>query len=219
LNAFYKGLISLNRSFLAESGTARSVIKYKGGKMKKFLILLVIIMMIFLPACKQVKTPIEAPTQEIEDTILLSSPAFNNLEKIPVKYTGYGDDVSPFLQWGNIPAGTQSFAIVMDDPAAWPSTFTHWIIFNIPVTKSSLPEGISHDVTLQDGSKQGKNDFGKIGYNGCRPPSGQTHNYVFTIYAVDKVLDLEGGGSIQEFLQAINGHILAKGTLIGFYGD
>lgn len=186
--------------------------------MKKFLILSVITMLMFLPACKS-KTPKETPTHEIKNTILLSSSAFNNLEKIPVKYTGYGDDVSPSLQWSNIPSETQSFAIVMDDPAAWPSTFTHWIIFNIPVTNSSLPEGIPHDVTLQDGSKQGKNDFGKIGYNGCKPPSGQSHNYVFTIYAIDKVLNLEGGSSIQKFLQAIDGHILAKGTLIGFYGD
>lgn len=216
---FVKELISLNRSFFAESGTVKSMIKYKGGKMKKFLILSLIVMIILLPACKRAKTPTETPIQEIEDTILLSSPAFNNLEKIPVKYTGYGEDVSPSLQWSNIPSETQSFAIVMDDPAAWPSTFTHWIIFNIPVTKSSFPEGIPHDATLQDGSKQGKNDFGKIGYNGCRPPSGQTHDYVFTIYALDKVLDLEGGVSIQKFLQAINGHILAKGTLIGFYGD
>jgi Raf kinase inhibitor-like YbhB/YbcL family protein len=92
-------------------------------------------------------------------------------------------------------------------------------IFDIPINKSGLTEGIPQDLTLQDGSKQGKNDFGNIGYNGPRPPSGQTHHYKFTIYALDKVLDIEGGVSIQGFLKVINGHILAKGTLVGLYGD
>ncbi|MCD6107539.1 MAG: YbhB/YbcL family Raf kinase inhibitor-like protein [Caldisericaceae bacterium] len=69
-----------------------------------------------------------------------------------------------------------------------------------------------------DVSKQGKNDFGNIGYNGPRPPSGQTHHYRFTIYALDKILNIEGEVSIKEFLKAINRHILAKGTLVGLYG-
>jgi Raf kinase inhibitor-like YbhB/YbcL family protein len=186
--------------------------------MRKVLILSVIVMLLFLPACKAI-TPTETPTENVKDTILLSSSAFNNLEKIPERYSNYGDDVSPSLQWSNVPQDPQSFAIVMDDPDAWPSTFTHWIIFNIPINKSGLTEGIPQDLTLQDGSKQGKNDFGNIGYNGPRPPSGQTHHYKFTIYALEKVLDIEGGVSIQGFLKAISGHILAKGTLVGLYGD
>jgi len=186
--------------------------------MKKVFILSLIVMLLLLPACKTT-TPKEIPTENIKNTILLSSSAFNNLEKIPVRYTGDGDDVSPSLQWSNIPQDPQSFAIVMDDPDAPLSTFTHWIIFNISINKSGLTEGISQALTLQDGSKQGKNDFGNIGYNGPRPPSGQTHHYRFTIYALDKVLDIEGGVSIKGFLKAINGHILAKGILVGLYGD
>ncbi len=182
--------------------------------MRKVLIFSVIVMPLFLSACKAI-----TPTENVKDTILFSSSAFNNLEKIPVKYTGYGDDVSPPLHWSNFPLETQSFAIVMDDPDAWPATFTHWIIFDIPLNKSGFTEEIPQDLTLQDSLKQGRNDFGNIGYNGPRPPSGQTHYYMFTIYALDKVLGIEGGVSIQGFLKAINGHILAKGTFVDLYGD
>jgi len=181
--------------------------------MKKILIFSVIAIFLFLPACRSVN-----PAENVKDTILLSSPAFNNLGRIPVKYTGNGGDVSPPLHWSNIPKNSFSLAIVMDDPDA-PHTFTHWIIFNIPVDKTGLAEGIPQELTLKGGLKQGKNDFGNIGYNGPKPPSGQTHHYRFTIYALDKMLDTEAGISIKGFLRAINGHILAKGTLVGLYGD
>ncbi len=186
--------------------------------MKKISVILIIGLMLFSFGCKQKSQEIKQ-NQDIQNTILLTSPSFNNLDRIPIKYTGYGDDVSPSLQWSNIPLQTQSFAIVMDDPDAHPSTFTHWLIFNIPADTTQLEEAVPKDLTLQDGSKQGKNDFGKIGYNGSRPPSGQTHRYVFTVYAIDTFLELKGGVSIKEFQKAVAGHILAKGTLIGIYGE
>lgn len=186
--------------------------------MRKISFILMIAVMLFSFGCKE-SSQEPKQNQDIQNTIVLTSPAFNNLDRIPAKYTGYGDDVSPPLQWSNIPLQTKSFAIVMDDPDARPLTFTHWIIFNIPAGTTQLQEAVSKDLTLQDGSKQGKNDFGKIGYNGSKPPSGQTHHYVFTIYAIDTVLELKAGISIQEFQKAVSGHILANGTLTGIFGD
>lgn len=181
--------------------------------MKKILIFLVIAMVLFLPACKSVN-----PGQNVKDTIILSSSAFNNLGRIPVKYTGNGKDVSPPLHWSNVPENAHSLAIAVDDPDA-PHTFTHWIIFNIPSNETQLAEGIPQELILPDGAKQGKNDFGNIGYNGPKPPSGQIHHYRFTIYALDETLNTKPGISRKEFFKAISGHILAKGTLIGLYGD
>ena len=105
----------------------------------------------------------------------------------------------------------------MDDTDAPGGTFTHWVLFNIPSDTRKLPEAIPNQAELTSGTLQGKNDFRKIGYNGPCPPAGHLHRYQLTIYALDKSLDLKGGASKKQVLDAMQGHILARGQLTGTY--
>ena len=151
-------------------------------------------------------------------TMQMTSPAFADGERIPVNYTADGADKSPELRWGGIPPNTQSFALICEDPDAPRGTWTHWVLFNIPADRTSLAEGLATDKELPDGSRQGKNDFGKIGYGGPSPPRGKPHRYVFKIYALDAKLDLPAGASRADVLKAVKGHILAEGQVTGQYG-
>ena len=162
-----------------------------------------------------------APTEptlpeEGEMTLSLSSPVFQEGEDVPIKYTCDGQDISPPLAWGEPPSETKSFALIMDDPDASGGVFTHWLLFNLPADSRELPEAVPHN-ELANGTLQGKNDFGAIGYGGPCPPSGPAHHYRFTLYALDQPLDLMAGASRKQFLDAITGHILAWGQLIGMY--
>ena len=147
----------------------------------------------------------------------LTSSAFKEGDMIPKKYTCQGPDVSPDLSWGASPNGTQSIALIMDDPDAPVGTWVHWVIFNISPNNTSLPEGVPTDAELKIGAIQGRNDFRKFGYGGPCPPHGLAHQYRFTIYALDKSLDLNPGASKKQLIDAIKGHILAQGQLIGTY--
>jgi hypothetical protein len=95
--------------------------------------------------------------------------------------------------------------------------FTHWVLFNVPSNIRQLGEGVPPQKQLQNGALQGKNDFGKVGYGGPCPPRGAAHRYRFTIYALDKSLDLKPGTSKKQLLDAMKGHILAQGQLVGTY--
>jgi len=147
----------------------------------------------------------------------LSSIAFKGGERIPVKYTCEGQDVSPPLTWSEPPQGTQSLTLIVDDPDAPGGAFTHWVLFNIPPDSGELPEAVPTQAQLSSGALQGKNDFGKIGYGGPCPPPGRPHRYCFTLYALDRVLDLKAGVSKKQVLDAMQGHILAQEQLIGTY--
>jgi len=149
--------------------------------------------------------------------ISLSSSAFKEGDKIPVKYTCVGQDVSPPLEWSQPPSGTQTFALILDDPDAPGGVFTHWVIFNISSDNLRLPEAIPTQAQLPDGASQGKNDFGRVGYGGPCPPPGRPHRYQFTLYAVDQSLDLRAGVSKKQLLSAMEGHVLAQGQLTGTY--
>src|SRR5512138_1073801 len=108
------------------------------------------------------------------DTILtmdLTSPAFREGERIPVKFTADGDDISPPLRWSGVPEGTAGFAIICDDPDAPGDTFTHWVIYRLPPGNDHLNEGIRQEPELDNGAVQGKNSFGNIGYGGPAPPA------------------------------------------------
>jgi len=135
---------------------------------------------------------------------------------IPSRYTIDGINVSPPLEWDEIPDGSQSLALICDDPDAPMGTWVHWVLFNLPPHKSGLPEGISPVPILSDGTRHGKNDFGKIGYGGPAPPSG-THRYFFKLYALDIKLSCESGLKKQELLDEMKGHILAEAQLMGTY--
>jgi len=146
----------------------------------------------------------------------VTSSAFTEGEMIPKKYTCDGENISPPLAWSNPPADTKSVAMINDDPDAPAGTWTHWVMFNIPATATSLPENIPPMKTLEDGSIQGANDFRKIGYAGPCPPFN-VHRYYYKVYAVDSLLDLKPGATKRDVLGAMGGHILAEGMLMGRY--
>ena len=116
--------------------------------------------------------------------IKITSPAFEDGGMIPAKYTCDGEDISPPLKWQPAHDGTQSIALICDDPDAPMGTFVHWVLFNLPADTSELQENFPDDETLPNGTRQGASDFGKTGYGGPCPPSG-THRYYFKIYALE----------------------------------
>jgi len=146
----------------------------------------------------------------------LTSTAFGEGATIPQKYTGDGADVSPPLTWSGAPEGTQSFALICDDPDAPRGTWVHWVLSNLPADQKDLPEGASS--TLPSGARQGKNDFGKTGYGGPAPPPGKPHRYFFKLYALKSALDLAAGATKQQLEKAMKDHILAQAQLMGKYG-
>jgi Raf kinase inhibitor-like YbhB/YbcL family protein len=150
--------------------------------------------------------------------IKVTSPAFDEGQHIPAKYTCEGEDVSPPLRWGNVPTDTRNIAIICDDPDAPGGTFTHWVLYGLPGTARELPEGIATQETLSFGSKQGASDFpGRVGYGGPCPPAGKTHHYYFHVYALDAALTLRPGATKEDLLSAMTGHVLAEGQLMGTY--
>jgi len=160
----------------------------------------------------------EAVMPETEEAVLsLSSSAFEEGEKIPVRYTCDGEDVSPPLTWSEPPSGTNSFVLIVDDPDAPRGVFTHWVLFNLPPDSRELPEDIPVQAQLLSGALQGRNDFGRTGYGGPCPPAGSLHRYRFVLYALDQPLDLPAGASKNQVLEYMEGHILAQGQLMGTY--
>jgi Raf kinase inhibitor-like YbhB/YbcL family protein len=145
----------------------------------------------------------------------LNTTAFQGNGFIPKKYTCDGADVSPMLAWNEPPAGTQSFALIVDDPDAPAGTWVHWVLYDLPPATRMLPEGVAKDRELPDGSLQGQNDFRKIGYNGPCPPPGTTHRYFFKLYALGAKTNLKAGAGKSEVERAMKGHILAQAELIG----
>jgi Raf kinase inhibitor-like YbhB/YbcL family protein len=148
--------------------------------------------------------------------LTISSRAFAAGEPIPVQYSCVGKGISPPLGWSDAPAGTKSFALIMDDPDAPMGTYVHWVIFNLPAPSTGLPAAISGGAKLADGSVQGTNSSGRTGYTGPCPPSG-THRYYFKLYALDSTLSLGSSAGKDQLLQAIQGHILAQGELMGTF--
>jgi Raf kinase inhibitor-like YbhB/YbcL family protein len=148
--------------------------------------------------------------------INITSSAFEDGGMIPLKYTCDGADVSPPLQWDSVPEGTQSIALICDDPDAPMGTFVHWVLYDLPAGTSELPEDVPADATLDNGAKQGKSDFGRTGYGGPCPPGG-THRYFFKLYALDAPTGLSPGAKKADLLKAMKGHILAEGQLMGRY--
>lgn len=157
------------------------------------------------------------PNPENVMKMQITSTAFAEGRPIPQKYTAQGEDVSPPLQWTGAPPQTKSFALICEDPDAPMGTFTHWVIFNLPAAATGLPENVAKTGSLPDGSKQGQNSFRNIGYNGPAPPRGKPHRYFFKVYALDAMLTLDAGAGKGDLLDAMNGHVLATGQLMGTY--
>ena len=151
-------------------------------------------------------------------SLQMSSGAFSAGEAIPKKFTCDGPDVSPQLKWNDPPANTQSMALIMDDPDAPGSTWVHWVLYDLPANTRELPEGVAKQEQLSSGARQGRNDFGRVGYGGPCPPPGKPHRYFFKLYALDTKLNLKAGATKADVERAMKGHILAQGELIGKYG-
>lgn len=147
----------------------------------------------------------------------LESTAFKHLGRLPAKYTGEGQDVSPPLQWRQVPEGTRSFAVTCHDPdAPRVSTegtygFVHWVLYNIPGLATGLSEGISEYT-------RGLNDRGNAGYMGPMPPNGHgVHHYFFCLFALNAELNLENGLTLWQLLERIEPHVLGMNRLVGTY--
>jgi len=148
----------------------------------------------------------------------ITSPGLENGQMIPVDYTADGKDVSPPLEWKDLPEGTKSVAIICEDPDAPRGIFVHWIIFNISPKAEGLPEGVPASEVLQGGMRQGTNSLGKVGYRGPSPPKGPAHRYFFRLYALDTMLDVPQGAHKTQLLEAMDGHVIGEGELMGKYG-
>jgi Raf kinase inhibitor-like YbhB/YbcL family protein len=140
-----------------------------------------------------------------------SSPDFADGDAVPKRFTCEGDDVSPGLEWGEVPSGTANFALTCEDPDAPGGTFVHWVAWGIDPAPGALPSGAAPP-------GQGRNDFGGLGYGGpCPPPGHGAHRYIFTLYALTEPVSLPEGISISELRSAIEGKLAAEATLTGTY--
>ena len=153
--------------------------------------------------------------KQATDTLQLTSSSFEADAAIPAKYTCDGEDASPALAWNDPPAATKGFALVMDDPDAPNKTVVHWVIYDLPAATRKLPEAVPKEAKLPDGSLQGRNSHGNLGYSGPCPPKGVVHHYFFKLFALDKSTGLKPKATKPELEAAIKGHILAKAQLIG----
>jgi Raf kinase inhibitor-like YbhB/YbcL family protein len=146
-----------------------------------------------------------------EPGLELRSAAFADGTLIPDRYSRQGGNVSPPLEWVNVPDGTEELALVCSDPDAPGATFVHWVLANLPRESS----GVDEDVTPPE-AVQGRNGFGDLGWGGPQPPVGDDpHRYVFRLYAVDRPLGLGEGVSAEDVAAAADGHTLASATLTG----
>jgi Raf kinase inhibitor-like YbhB/YbcL family protein len=169
-------------------------------------------------ATSRASAPSEIPSTEATMSLELTSDAFMSGQSIPAKYACTGRNISPALAWNEPPSGTQSFALIVDDPDAPMGTWVHWVLFNIPADSRSLQEDLPITGKNVDPNAifVGKNSSGNIGYDGPCPPSG-THRYFFKLYALDTVISLLPGATKEQVLKEMEGHILAQGELMGTF--
>jgi Raf kinase inhibitor-like YbhB/YbcL family protein len=156
-------------------------------------------------------------------TIAITSPAFEQEGMIPEKYTQYGQNISPPLQWGKGPSGVKEWVLIVQDPdAPGDEPYLHWFVYRIPATTTQLPEGAA-GVAGASGNPgnstlmQGKNYLGRIGYAGPKPPPGKAHRYFFQIFAVDTPQEWPQGVERSVARGKFQGHVLSKGVLVGQY--
>jgi hypothetical protein len=170
-----------------------------------------------LAACQGTTAP---AAEEKVMNFTLTSTAFKNDERIPKKYSGEGDDVSPPLEWSEPPVATKAFALICDDPDAPRGTWNHWTLWNLPAELRKLPENVAKTETVADlgGARQGRNSGGVIGYSGPKPPPGHgTHHYHFHLYALAAPLDLKAGADRKAVEAALKGHVIGQATVLGTY--
>jgi Raf kinase inhibitor-like YbhB/YbcL family protein len=156
-------------------------------------------------------------TTTAQAQIQLTSPAFTHGSAIPAVYTCEGEDISPPLVWSGGPVERRSLALICDDPDAPRGTWVHWVLYNLPGECVELGQAVPPVPELPSGARQGRNDFGNIGYGGPCPPPGKPHRYSFRLYAIDIMLNLPHGVSKAELERAMADHVVGQGTLMGTY--
>jgi len=153
-------------------------------------------------------------------SLMLTSKAFSNQDRIPAQYTCEGKNVSPPLSWSGVPVGTKSLALIVDDPdapdpAAPKTIWTHWVLYNLPAIDGTLPEGVQA-ADLPQGTREGTNDWKRTGYGGPCPPIGR-HRYYFRLFALDLVLPDLGQPTRTKLLASMEGHVAGSHELMGTY--
>jgi len=191
-----------------------SRVRQKAGEDWRWRVCFIVVGILFLvaaaPGCRGSATIAKEKSMQLTSSSIQGN-------QIPAKFTCNGAGISPRLDWSAAPPETVSFALIVTDPDAPGRTFVHWVLYNLPGSTRSLPEGLPGLGQLSDGSRQGQNDFGEIGYGGPCPPPGSPHHYVFTLYAMDTKLNLPAGATRAQVEAAMQGHILARGELIGVF--
>lgn len=181
--------------------------------MKRLVWCWVAVLGVLLGACGgDLPEPAPGPAGQPGVTFTLTSPAFVSGQPIPARHTCTGADLQPDLAWEAPPAGTQSLALIMDDPDAPGKGWTHWVLFNLPPQAQTL----SPAQAVPAGTLNGKNSWGNTDYGGPCPPFG-THHYYFKLYALDVTLDPAEGATKADLLAKMEGHVLAKAELMGTY--
>ncbi|MGM0556522.1 MAG: YbhB/YbcL family Raf kinase inhibitor-like protein [Myxococcota bacterium] len=155
--------------------------------------------------------------EDQEEGFLVTSSAWEPGGSIPNKYTCDGREMSPPLQWTNVPEGATSFALVVSDPDAPEGTFMHWGMYGIPASETSLNPKVGADEKLESGARQAKNDFEKIGYGAICPPKGEEHTYKFTVLALDTFPSFSETPTVEELQESILTNVIARDTLEGTY--
>lgn len=144
--------------------------------------------------------------------------AFDGGTKIPTGYTCDGANQSPPLSWEDVPAGTKSLVLIVDDPDAPAGAWLHWSVYDLPADVHELPRNVPVTDVLDRGAKQGRNDFGNPGYGGPCPPPGKPHRYLFKLYALSKPTSLHAGAKKAEVQHVVEHNVLGKAQLMGTYG-
>ncbi len=156
-------------------------------------------------------------TMTMEATMTLSTTAFRNNAAIPERFSCQGEDISPSLAWSSAPEETKSFALLLEDPDAPRGPYIHWVIYNIPAGEHGLAENIAKRDPLPNGTRQGINSAGQLGYSGPCPPPGKAHRYYFRLYALDTEINIPGEATRDKLESAMQGHILAEGEIMGTF--
>lgn len=162
----------------------------------------------------------ETQTTTPAESLSVTSPELAAGEQVPTAFTCDGADQSPPLDIGDVPEDAGALAVVVDDPDAPGGTFTHWLLWNLPPDRNSIPENVPAEpvVDALGGARQGANDFGDTGYGGPCPPSGEVHTYRFTAFALDGTLEVDPGASSDTVLPAIEDSQIGVGRLRAEYG-
>ena len=175
-----------------------------------FYVLVMAFFLVFV-SCSKV-----GDTTKIKPALEVRSSAFGHAKSMSDKYTCDDVDISPPLEWKNAPAETKSFAVICETPDAPTGNWVQWVIYDIPAGITKLPQAVAKTGQLDFGARQGKNDFDQVGYSGPCLPAGE-HRFFFRVYALDIPTNLKAGATKDQLLQAMQGHILAEGALMGVY--